>query len=83
VIYPSLPLRRIVGSDIVHALLLLGVSALGHLGMGSINTPLLGGLLIGSIPGVWLGSRMSAFFPEKILRPILGTTLLFLGYKLL
>jgi len=83
VIYPSLPLRRIVGSDIVHALLLLGVSASGHLGMGSINTPLLGGLLIGSIPGVWLGSRMSAFFPEKILRPILGTTLLFLGYKLL
>jgi uncharacterized membrane protein YfcA len=51
--------------------------------MGSINTPLLGGLLIGSIPGVWLGSRMSAFFPEKILRPILGTTLLVLGYKLL
>ena len=83
VIYPSTPLRRIVGSDIVHALFLVGVSALGHLGIGSINAPLLGGLLIGSIPGVWLGSKMSAHFPEKVLRPALATTLFFLGYKLL
>lgn len=83
VIYPNTPLRRIVGSDIVHALFLVGVSALGHLGIGSINAPLLGGLLIGSIPGVWLGSKMSAHFPEKVLRPVLATTLLFLGYKLL
>jgi uncharacterized protein len=83
VIYPATPLKRIVGSDIVHALFLVGVSALGHMKIGSINTPLLGGLLIGSIPGVWIGSRMSAYFPEKVLRPVLGTTLLFLGYKLL
>jgi uncharacterized membrane protein YfcA len=83
VIYPTAPLRRIVGSDILHALFLVGVSALGHLGIGSINLPLLGGLLVGSIPGVWLGSRMSAVFPEKVLRPLLATTLLFLGYKLL
>lgn len=82
-IYPSTPLRRIVGSDIVHALLLLGVSALGHFGMGSISVPLLGRLLVGSIPGVWFGSGMSTVFPEKVLRPILATTLLFLGYKLL
>jgi uncharacterized protein len=83
VIYPGTPLKRIVGSDIVHALLLVGVSALGHLGIGSINVGLLAGLLIGSVPGVWIGSKMSVHFPEKILRPILGTTLLFLGYKLL
>lgn len=83
VIYPQTPLRRIVGSDIVHALILVGVSALGHLGIGSIDTQLLLGLLLGSIPGVWLGSKMGAFFPEKLLRPMMGTTLLFLGYKLL
>lgn len=83
VIYPATPLKRIVGSDIVHALFLVGVSALGHMGIGSINVGLLAGLLIGSVPGVWLGSKMSAHFPEKILRPVLGTTLLFLGYKLL
>jgi uncharacterized membrane protein YfcA len=83
IIYPDAPLRRIVGSDILHAIILVGISALGHLGIGSINLPLLGGLLVGSVPGVWLGSRMSAVFPEKVLRPTLATTLLFLGYKLL
>jgi uncharacterized membrane protein YfcA len=83
VLFPGTPLKRMVGSDIVHALLLVGVSALGHLGMGSINTHLLGALLVGSIPGVWLGSRMTARVPEKALRPVLGTTLLLLGCKLL
>lgn len=83
VIYPTIPLRRIIGSDIVHALLLVGISALGHLAIGSINVGLLAALLVGSIPGVWVGSRMSAIFPEKALRPVLATTLLFLGYKLL
>lgn len=82
-LYPGTPLRRMVGSDIVHALLLVGVSALGHLGMGSINTHLLAALLVGSIPGVWLGSRMTTRVPEKALRPLLGTTLLLLGCKLL
>jgi len=51
--------------------------------MGSVNTRLLGALLVGSIPGVWLGSRMTARVPEKALRPVLGTTLLLLGCKLL
>jgi uncharacterized protein len=83
VIYPAAPLKKIVGSDIVHALFLVGISALGHLGIGSINPGLLAGLLIGSVPGVWIGSKMSAHFPEKVLRPVLGTTLLVLGYKLL
>ena len=83
VVYPTTPLRRIVGSDILHALILVGVSALGHLGLGSVNFRLLAALLVGSIPGVWLGSRMSLVFPEKILRPVLAGTLLFLGYKLL
>jgi len=82
VLYPSTPMRRIVGSDILHALILVGISALGHLGIGNINFPLLGALLLGSIPGVWAGSRMSAVVPERILQPALATTLLFLGYKL-
>jgi uncharacterized membrane protein YfcA len=83
VAYPSTAMRRIVGSDIVHALILVGISALGHLGLGTINVPLLGMLLIGSIPGVWVGSKMSMVFPERVLQPILATTLFFLGYKLL
>ena len=83
VIYPAIPMKRIIGSDIVHALILVGVSALGHLGIGSIDFPLLGALLIGSLPGVWIGSKMTTVFPERILQPLLATTLFVLGYKLL
>jgi uncharacterized protein len=83
VIYPFVPLKNIVGSDIVHAVLLVGVAALGHLEIGSINVPLLAGMLLGSVPGVWIGSRMSTVFPPRILKPILAGTLIFLGYKLL
>jgi uncharacterized membrane protein YfcA len=81
--YPRAPLRRLVGSDIVHGLLLLSVAGMGHLGLGSISLRLLGGLLAGSVPGVWLGSKMSGVVPEGVLRNILAATLLFFGYKLL
>ena len=83
VIRPYTPLNKIVGSDIVHAVLLVGVSALGHMQMGSINVQLLAGLLLGSVPGVWIGSKMTTVLPAKIIRPILAGTLFFLGYKLL
>ena len=83
ILYPSTSMRRIVGSDIVHALFLVGVSALGHLGLGSVDVSLLGVLLVGSIPGVWLGSKMNAVVPERILQPLLATTLFFLGFKLM
>jgi uncharacterized membrane protein YfcA len=82
-IYPTTPLKRLVGSDIFHALFLVGVAAIGHMGLGSIDIKLLGGLLIGSVPGVWIGSRLSAIFPEKILRPVLATTLLYLGLRMI
>jgi len=82
-IYPSTPIRRIVGSDIFHALILAGLASLGHLQIGNINFQLLGALLLGSIPGVWVGGKMGRFFPDRALQLILGTTLLFLGYKLL
>jgi hypothetical protein len=83
ILYPCTSMRRIVGSDIVHALFLVGVSALGHLGMGSVDVSLLGVLLVGSIPGVWLGSKMNAVVPERVLQPVLATTLFFLGFKLM
>jgi len=82
-IYPTTPLKRLVGSDIFHALFLVGVAAIGHMGLGTIDLKLLGGLLLGSVPGVWIGSRLSTIFPEKVLRPVLATTLLYLGLKLI
>jgi uncharacterized membrane protein YfcA len=82
VLHPFTPMRKIVGSDMVHALLLVGLSTLGHLGIRNIDFHLLGALLVGSLPGVWIGGRISAVFPERILQPILATALLFLGYKL-
>ena len=82
-LYPAAPLKKLVGSDIFHALFLVGVSAIGHAGLGTINYKLLAGLLVGSVPGVWMGSKLSARFPEKVLRPVLATTLLYLGLRLL
>jgi len=82
-LYPTTPLKKLVGSDIFHALFLVGVSAIGHAGLGTINYKLLIGLLAGSVPGVWIGSKAGARFPEKILRPVLATTLLYLGLRLL
>jgi hypothetical protein len=82
-LYPAMPLRKLVGSDIFHALFLVGASAIGHAGLGTINYKLLAGMLVGSVPGVWIGSKLSARFPEAVLRPILATTLLYLGLKLL
>ena len=52
--------KRVVGSDIIHALMLVGISALGHLRMGNVDFPSVGALLLGSVPGVWVGSKMSA-----------------------
>ena len=66
VLYPHVPMKRLVGSDILHALFLVGISALGHLGIGSINISLLVALLVGSLPGVWIGSRIGTAIPERI-----------------
>jgi len=83
VLYPRLPLSRIVGTDIFHATFLSAAAGFAHFGLGSVDLPLLSGLLIGSIPGVWWGSRLAVAVPEKILRPILATLLLGAAYKLL
>jgi uncharacterized membrane protein YfcA len=81
-LYPALPAHRIVGSDIAHAVPLTLVAGLGHWWLGSINWVLLGSLLLGSLPGIWFGSQISAKVPEKILRPILAGMLVLIGTKL-
>lgn len=78
-IFPQLPLIRIIGSDVVHAVLLTLVAGLGHLLSGSVDFHMLTFLLIGAIPAIIVGTLLSTKLPEKNLRPILGVTLLLLG----
>jgi hypothetical protein len=81
-LYPKLPTARIVGSDIAHAVPLTLVAGLGHLWMGSVNAPMLASLLVGSIPGIVIGSQFSVRIPDRFLRPILAATLLLVGGRL-
>jgi uncharacterized membrane protein YfcA len=80
-LYPRLTTIRIVGTDLAHAIPLTAVAGLGHLHMGNVDFNLLGSLLIGSIPGIWLGSMLSARVPERVLRPILASLLMVIGMK--
>jgi uncharacterized membrane protein YfcA len=82
-LYPRLPVARIVGSDIAHAVPLTLIAGLGHWWLGSVNFPLLGSLLIGSIPGIIVGSYLTGRIPEAVLRPILATVLVLVGVKML
>ena len=82
-LYPRLPTLRIVGSDIAHAVPLTLVAGIGHWFLGSVDWPLLGSLLIGSLPGIWLGSHISTRVPDRVLRPILATMLVLVGSKLI
>ncbi len=81
-LYPKLPTARIVGSDIAHAVPLTLVGGMGHLWMGTVNGPLLASLLVGSIPGIIIGSQFSARVPDRVLRPILAVTLLLVGGRM-
>src|SRR5262249_55948022 len=59
-LYPKMPIARIVGSDIAHAVPLTLIAGAGHFALGSVNLPLLGSLLVGSIPGIIVGSHLTA-----------------------
>lgn len=82
-LYPKLPALRIVGSDLAHAVPLTLIAGLGHWAMGSVDFSLLGSLLLGSLPGIWLGSHASSKIPERFLRPMLATMLVLVGSKLI
>lgn len=82
-LYPTLPTLRIVGSDIAHAVPLTAVAGIGHWMLGSVDWALLGSLLVGSLPGIWLGSHVSSKIPDRVLRPILATMLVLVGGKLI
>ena len=81
-LYPAMSIKKIVGTDIAHAVPLTLFAGLGHLNLGTVDGYLLLSLLIGSIPGISLGSSLSAKIDEKWLRYILAIVLLAVGIQL-
>ncbi len=82
-LYPALPLPRIVAADIAYAVPLTLVAGLGHASIGSVDWRLLGLLLTGSLPGIWLGSRLVARTPDRVIRSLLSVLLAYAGAKLI
>ncbi len=80
-LYPRLTTLKVVGTDLAHAIPLTALAGMGHWTLGHVNFALLGTLLIGSLPGIWIGSHLSARIPDKILRPVLASVLLLIGLK--
>jgi uncharacterized protein len=81
-LYPRLPVVRIVGSDIAHAVPLTLIAGAGHWWMGSVDWLMLGSLLIGSVPGIAISSHFASRVPDKVLRPIMAGTLAIVGGRL-
>jgi uncharacterized membrane protein YfcA len=83
ILYPKLPVARIAGSDIAHAVPLTLIAGIGHWLMGSVDVMLMFSLLAGSIPGIIVGSILASRSSDAVLRPILAATLLVSAVKLL
>ena len=83
IIYPRRAINTIIGSDIAHAVPLTLVAGLGHASIGTVDYSLLGTLLIGSIPGIWIGSHLSSKVAEHWVRIALALILIFVGLKLI
>lgn len=82
ILYPYLATRRLVGTEIAHAVPLTLVAGLGHAGMGNMDWQLLGYLLLGSLPGIYVGSHLTGLVSDKVLRPCLAGMLMLIGYNL-
>ncbi len=82
ILFPLLPLPRIIGADIAYAVPLTLVAGLGHASLGSVDWPLLAKLLAGSLPGIWLGSHLVSKTPERLIRSVLSVLLAWAGAKL-
>ena len=82
ILYPRLPIARIVAIDIAYAVPLTLLAGLGHASMGSVNWHMLAYLLAGSLPGIWLGSHLVHQAPERLIRSIISVLLAWAGSKL-
>ena len=81
-LYPRLSATRIAGTDIAHAVPLTTIAGLGHFWLGNVDVLLLASLLMGSVPGIVLGSYASGRFPDYIIRRLLASVLLMVGVRI-
>jgi hypothetical protein len=92
VLYPRMPMIRIIGTDLAHAVPLTLVAGLGHmlhmgsidlanLQIGNVDLRLLSGLMAGSLPAIWLGTKLANRLPDNLIRPVMALILLSLGLK--
>jgi len=81
-LYPQLPMSRIVGSDIAHAVPLTLIAGIGHWALGAVDWHLMAVLLMGSLPGIVVGSYFATRVPETALRLLLAVTLVVVAGKL-
>ncbi len=81
-LYPRMRAISIVGTDLAHAVPITAIAGLGHAHLGTVDYILLGSLLIGSIPGIYLGSHLGSYLPERIMRPVLASMLFVIGIRL-
>jgi uncharacterized membrane protein YfcA len=82
-LYPRLRSAELVGTDLVQAALLVASAAVGHLLFGQVQLGLTTSLVLGSVPGAYLGARASIKAPDRVLRPILCTVLALTGLRLI
>jgi uncharacterized membrane protein YfcA len=82
-LYNDTPVDRLVGSDIAHAVPLTLIAGCGHWLLGSVNWTLVATLLLGSVPGIVLGSHLGCRLPERIARRIVATILVLAGSRML
>jgi hypothetical protein len=83
ILYPKLPIKKIIGTDIAHAVPLTLISGIGHASIGTVDFELLVVLLAGSIPGVWLGAKLNAKANDEWIRLLLIIILFGIALKLL
>jgi len=82
-LYPRLPAQRLVGTDIAHAVPLTLVAGIGHATLGHVDWALLAALLVGSLPGIWLGAQLTRRMPERVVRGLLCASLVTAGVKVI
>ncbi len=82
-LYPRLESHRVVGTDIAHAVPLTLVAGIGHATLGHVDWALLGALLLGSVPGIWIGAQLTRKMPDKVVRGLLCAALVTAGLKVI